>query len=125
MEFDTVYIINAVDGFIPYKNNDLEEERRLFYVGLTRAINNVIFVAPDMIRGEKKSKSQFLKECDLTAEMLGREKYKVGVSINHKFYGAGVIEEINDANIKIRFKDTSRKFDFAVLINNGLIDVVS
>lgn len=125
MEFDTVYMINAVDGFIPYKNNDLEEERRLFYVGLTRAINNVIFVAPDMIRGEKKSKSQFLKECDLTAEMLGREKYKVGVSINHKFYGAGVIEEINDANIKIRFKDTSRKFDFAVLINNGLIDVVS
>lgn len=125
MEFDTVYMINAVDGFIPYKNNDLEEERRLFYVGLTRAINNVIFVAPDMIRGEKKSKSQFLKECDLTAEMLGREKYKVGVSINHKFYGAGVIEEINDANIKIKFKDTSRKFDFAVLINNGLIDVVS
>ena len=125
MEFDTVYMINAVDGFIPYKNNDLEEERRLFYVGLTRAINNVIFVAPDMIRGEKKSKSQFLKECDLTAEMLGREKYKVGVSINHKFYGAGVIEEINDANIKIKFKDTSRKFDFSVLINNGLIDVVS
>lgn len=125
MEFDTVYMINAVDGFIPYKNNDLEEERRLFYVGLTRAINNVIFVAPDMIRGEKRAKSQFLKECDLSAEMLGREKFKVGVTINHKFYGAGVIEEIDDANIKIKFKGTSRKFDFAVLINNGLIDVVS
>jgi len=42
MEFDTVFMVNTVDGAIPYKNNDIEEERRLFYVGVTRAINNVI-----------------------------------------------------------------------------------
>ena len=124
MEFDTVYMINAVDGFIPYKNNDIEEERRLFYVGLTRAINNIIFVAPDMIRGEKKLKSQFLRECDLSAEMLGGEEYKAGVKVHHKFYGMGVIEEIDNSNITIKFKETSRKFDFAVLINNGLIEAM-
>lgn len=124
MEFDTVYMMNTVDGFIPYKNNDLEEERRLFYVGLTRAINNIIFVAPNLIRGEKRTKSQFLRECDLSAEFLGGEKFKVGALVKHSFYGEGVIKEISDDNIVINFSGVNRKFDFTVLINNGLIQVI-
>ncbi len=125
MEFDTVYMINTVDGFIPYKNNDIEEERRLFYVGLTRAISNIIFVAPNMIRGENRTKSQFLRECDLSAEMLGEEKFRIGVKVSHKFYGDGIIKDIKDSNITIDFKGISRKFDFSVLINNGLIEALS
>lgn len=124
MEFDTVYMINMVDGFIPYKNNDLEEERRLFYVGLTRAINNIIFIAPDMIRGEKRVKSKFLKECDLSAEIIGGDIYKVGIKVKHNFYGEGVVQSIEDNNITIIFKDKERKFDLAVLINNGIIEVI-
>lgn len=123
MEFDTVFMINAVDGFIPYKSNDLEEERRLFYVGITRAINNLILVAPEFIRGEKRNKSQFLNECSLEEEILGRSEYKVGVTVFHKFYGEGVISEITDSDISIQFQDMKRKFDFDVLIGNGLIEV--
>ena len=41
LEFDTVYIIEANEGRIPYKKavdeNGTEEERRLFYVAMTRA----------------------------------------------------------------------------------------
>ncbi|MEG1255643.1 ATP-dependent helicase [Clostridium sp.] len=122
MEFNTVFMINVVDGFIPYNNNSLEEERRLFYVGVTRAINNLIFVAPEFIRGEKKDKSKFLTECNLQAEMLGQSEFKVGIRITHKFYGIGTIKSIDDSNISILFEDMQRKFDFSVLINNGLIE---
>jgi DNA helicase-2/ATP-dependent DNA helicase PcrA len=41
LEFDTVFIAGAVEGNNPHErsktNPELEEERRLFYVGLTRA----------------------------------------------------------------------------------------
>lgn len=42
LEFRVVFIAGVVDGIIPYgepdrDNNDIEEERRLFYVGITRA----------------------------------------------------------------------------------------
>ena len=41
LEFDRVYILNVNEGSIPYKKAvlepALEEERRLFYVGMTRA----------------------------------------------------------------------------------------
>jgi len=43
LEFKTVFIIGVEDGLIPLKREDsvLEEERRLFYVGLTRATDEV------------------------------------------------------------------------------------
>jgi len=37
LEFDNILIINCVDGIFPMNNSDIEEERRLFYVGCTRA----------------------------------------------------------------------------------------
>jgi len=47
MEYETVYIAGAVEGVIPHDKSraeqDLEEERRLFYVAVTRAKTNLIF----------------------------------------------------------------------------------
>ncbi|MDR2649922.1 MAG: ATP-dependent helicase, partial [Clostridiales bacterium] len=41
LEFDSVFIAGAVEGYIPHEKSkttpEVEEERRLFYVGLTRA----------------------------------------------------------------------------------------
>ena len=42
LEYDRVYIVGVEDGLLPYGKSsedeaDLEEERRLFYVGMTRA----------------------------------------------------------------------------------------
>ena len=45
LEFDTVFLIDIVDEEIPGSNNasdaELEEERRIFYVGMTRARENL------------------------------------------------------------------------------------
>ncbi len=66
LEFDTVFIASVVDGIIPYEKsvseNNLEEERRLFYVGLTRAKNN-LFISTVLEKNEKKTEvSSFLKK---------------------------------------------------------------
>ena len=37
LEFTEVMLCGVEEGSLPYENGDLEEERRLFYVGLTRA----------------------------------------------------------------------------------------
>ena len=51
MEWDTVYLLNVVDGSFPSefstgKAELIEEERRLLYVGLTRAQNELVLMAP-------------------------------------------------------------------------------
>jgi DNA helicase II / ATP-dependent DNA helicase PcrA len=51
MEWDTVYLLNVVDGSFPseFANNKaelLEEERRLLYVALTRAQNELLLLVP-------------------------------------------------------------------------------
>ena len=37
LEWEKVYLVGASDGVLPWRGEALEEERRLFYVGITRA----------------------------------------------------------------------------------------
>ena len=51
MEWDVVYVLNVVDGSFPSefstgKAELIEEERRLLYVGLTRARDDLLMMAP-------------------------------------------------------------------------------
>ncbi|HET9388994.1 MAG TPA: ATP-dependent helicase [Steroidobacteraceae bacterium] len=51
MEWDTVYVLNVVDGSFPSefatgRPEMIDEERRLLYVALTRAQNDLLLVAP-------------------------------------------------------------------------------
>jgi ATP-dependent DNA helicase UvrD/PcrA len=51
MEWDTVYLLNVVDGSFPSefatgKEELIEEERRLLYVAMTRARNDLLLLAP-------------------------------------------------------------------------------
>ncbi len=66
LEFKIVYIIDANDGICPYKKaktkEDIEEERRMFYVAMTRA-RDKLNICTTLSKNNKISKiSKFIKE---------------------------------------------------------------
>ena len=87
LEFKTVFIIGMDDGLIPHSRSfdepeEMSEERRLFYVGLTRAKDQVYLVRADMRsqRGtpEETIPSRFLD--DIPPELLAarRSRQRLG-----------------------------------------------
>lgn len=74
LEFEAVWIIGAVEGLLPHSlaehPEQLEEERRLFYVGCTRAKNRLCITSPKQIRGRTVARSRFVAE-GLTAARTG------------------------------------------------------
>lgn len=70
LEYKVVYIVGAVDGSLPhdhaleaYRNGDfspIEEERRLMYVAITRAMEHLYISVPEKRRGKKAYPSRFL-----------------------------------------------------------------
>lgn len=68
LEFDTVFILDCNETILPSKKADsrekIEEERRLFYVGMTRAKENLYLLAIRQEQGKKMHPSRFLKEIE-------------------------------------------------------------
>lgn len=68
-EFDTVFVLDAVSDIWPSKQaktaSELEQERRLFYVAVTRARKNLFFVLEGSFGKVSLSPSPFLKEMGL------------------------------------------------------------
>lgn len=66
LEFDTVFVIGANEDEIPYKKAvspaALEEERRMFYVALTRAKSKLTVTFVNEKNGKKQRPSRFLME---------------------------------------------------------------
>lgn len=67
LEFDNVYIVGVNEGIVPYQLGDdskldIEEERRLLYVAITRAKRVLVISSPLKRFGKRIGQSQFLKE---------------------------------------------------------------
>jgi len=86
LEFDAVFLIGAADGQFPTRRSieagDVEEERRLFYVAVTRAKNELYICYPKVATragpgGMMLSPSRFLQELpdDLYDELRIKRSY--------------------------------------------------
>jgi len=92
LEFPIVFIAGCEEDLIPYRRNNetiknLEEERRLFYVGITRAKQRLFLLHANsrFLFGERKSNrpSRFLSDIEQAlkenrqSELKGKQKSKI------------------------------------------------
>ena len=130
MEFKNVFLINCNEDTMPHsqsKDTNLEEERRLFYVGITRAIDNLYLFVPKMRKGKFKEVSRFITEGGFMSKMEAKSEhsFKKGVLVKHRAFGEGVVTEVNGNEVKIKFDDgRTRKFSGKILMKSGIISLV-
>ncbi len=131
MEFKNVFIINAVDEYIPHRSsNNLEEERRIFYVGITRAIENLYIYSPKFINRTSKNITTFMDGLlVLNKDVKDKELvdyFKVNQKVISKFYGIGIVEEVLEGTVKVFFEEdnTLRIFSIQVVVKDHLLRVI-
>lgn len=103
LEFEHLFVIGMEEGFLPLigDGSDLEEERRLGYVAITRAKSNLTLsnVNSRFYKGRRTElqKSRFINEAGLCEGSLILEKntsFKKGDLVRHKIFGAGRVEGV-------------------------------
>lgn len=124
LEFEVVWIISAVEGVIPHNRsmtpNEIEEERRLFYVGLTRAKDRLYISTIDSRYEEEVAASRFLDEME---DLPCIEDFVVGSAVSHNHYGEGIIKELKESVATIKFKKQmlTKKIDIATCLKGKMI----
>jgi len=140
LEFETVFLTGLENGLFPLHGSleepeELEEERRLCYVGVTRAKHNLhmTYASTRMVYGKHmpQRKSIFLEEMGilgLSKPKANRDKPKLaaepkavveingisnGSKVAHKKFGEGMVVSIsgkgNSANADVFFKTSGLK----------------
>jgi len=121
LEFEHVFIIGMEEGFLPLvgDGSDLEEERRLGYVSMTRAKDSLTLshAGSRFYKGRRSdlAKSRFFNEAGLSKGSLIVEKntaFKKGDLVRHKVFGTGRVNGVSRAGkefkLKINFAGTQR-----------------
>ena len=129
LEFDAVFVVGMEEGIFPHANSsydkqDLEEERRLCYVAITRAkkILYLVNAKRRMLYGKDtiNPPSRFINEVDQTLietneknvmkkidkeSMLisGDVTYNIGEVVIQDVYGEGIVVGIDDTFVTIAF----------------------
>ena len=146
LEYDTVYLADVCDGIFPEnivlnpKSADkdtvkeYEEERRLFYVGATRAKDELFVFSYDGKKSffcddffgklEVKTEKNTLYTKPARKELGYHgfcEKTAVGAEIEHKAFGKGTVIGENGDIIEVRFEKSARKLSRRMLYDMYLL----
>ena len=143
LEFEVVFLVGMEDGIFPHQNSfceegGLEEERRLCYVGITRA-KRKLYISNAKRRtlygkDVMNAPSRFIKEIDqdlleidnekmLPEEHINKEElyssedvdFQEGDVLMHMIYGRGVVIEVKGDFITVAF---AKNFGIKKLLKN-------
>jgi len=153
LEFENVFIVGVEEGLLPHERSsateneeELEEERRLFFVGITRAIArlHISYARYRTVRGRglRTIPSQFLFELgrDVTEQTEEDDYYddedqtqeavpdfSPGQLVRHDAFGLGRVEKFVDmgANsvISVRFNSGQTKSLMLKFANLSIVDI--
>ncbi len=130
LEYDSVYLLDIVDGIFPERvpgnpgamkqeeADAYEEERRLFYVAVTRAKNKLFLFQWNQKTTfcqelwEEEEKAAFGRFCSAIGQ---------GLVVEHTKLGEGVVVEVGEEKIVIQFGDRRRQFCLKSLFEHGLL----
>lgn len=128
LEFNNVFLIGLEEGIFPHQaaffdSNELEEERRLCYVAVTRAKENLWIINAkrrtlygldsvnppsrfineierELLDVDEEIKEQtFAKKASIDSSI----EYKIGEHVLHDIYGEGVVISIEDKILTVAF----------------------
>lgn len=126
LEYEAVCIAGAVEGIIPhYKSTsigELEEERRLFYVGMTRA-KRYLAISTVRKRYEEETKaSRFIDEMIFRPSLNQFQKDTV---IIHQKFGKGKITNLQGSIAEVKFNNDffKRKINLEICIEKNIISI--
>ncbi|WP_297629815.1 ATP-dependent helicase [uncultured Clostridium sp.] len=128
MEFENVFLVNCIEESMPHssaKEEGIEEERRIFYVGMTRAIENLTILSPRTRGGKMRETSRFLKETNFQIKEMENKGFKVGARVIHKGRGEkGIIRKLDGDRITILLMDSGEKtFKLSILLEKNLLSL--
>ena len=134
LEFDNVFVVGMEEGIFPHmnslmENSDIEEERRLCYVAVTRAKKQLHLVnarrrtlfGKDQINPVSRfigeidscviesnlSDEKIKQEVKINTENMFRDEeidYQVGDYVYHESFGAGRVVEVSNTLVSVAFK---------------------
>ena len=134
LEFNHVFVVGMEEGIFPHmnslmENSELEEERRLCYVAITRAKDNLHLINarrrtlfgneqinpvsrfigeinPDLLETNVQEELPKKEEKINVGEMFREEDvdFKVGDLVYHESFGTGKIVEVTNTLVSVAFK---------------------
>ncbi|MCR5154440.1 MAG: ATP-dependent helicase [Lachnospiraceae bacterium] len=120
LEYDVVFIPDAMEGICPHSKavllSDLEEERRMFYVAVTRAKEELYIYSAKTKYNKNMEVSRFVGETGLGGASFGND------TVCHKVFGRGKIIKREGTRITVVLERTGKEvvLDEKICINKGL-----
>lgn len=131
LEFKNVFIVDLVNGEFPSSSSldiqkkgiidEIEEERRIFYVGITRAKQNLYLLSYMNSGSSLVLASDFFNDVKSYLKKENNLK-KYNKNVEHLLFGNGTVLMEEDDFITIKFSDNKiRSFSKTLLKKNNLI----
>ncbi len=126
LEYRHVFLIDCNETLIPHKKallpENIEEERRLMYVAMTRAKTGLHLFHVKKRFGRSLTPSRFIGEIKLPAPSI-----KKGSHILHKTFGEGIVMSFAGDALTIKFKrhPLPKTLSFRHCVQGQLIEVLT